>query len=281
MRRDDHVVELQQRARVRLAREHVERGARELAAPECLDERLLVDQLAACSVDESRPVAHAGERVPVHDPARLRAERQVQRQELGFLEHVAHRLRALDPELAVALLRDERVVRDDAHPETARPAGDLLTDPPEAEHAERLAGELDPAPLRALPAALLECGVRLRDVPRERDEQPDGVLRGGDDRRLGRVRDDDPAARRGLDVDVVHPDAGAADHLQLRPTLDQLGGQLRRGADHDRVVVADPLGEVAVRLDVDVEAVFEQLHARVGDGLADEDAQPAQTGAPS
>ena len=197
------------------------------------------------------------------------------------LEHARHRLRALHSELAVTLLRDEGVVRDDAHPEPACAARDLLPDPPEAEHAERLPGELDPAPLRALPATLLERGVCLRDVPRERDEQPDRVLRGGDDRRLGRVRDDDPAARGGLDVDVVDPHACAPDHLQLRAALDQLGGQLRRRANHDRVVVADPLGEVAVRLDVDVEAVPEQLHARVGDRLADEDSQLAQTGAPS
>jgi len=164
---------------------------------------------------------------------------------------------------------------------TESAARDLLPDPPEAEHAERLPGELDSAPLRALPAALLERGVRLRDVPRERDEEAHRVLRGGDDRRLGRVRDDDPAARGSLDVDVVHPNARAADHLQLRAALDQLGGQLRRRANHDRVVVADPLGEIAVRLDVHVEAIFQQLHARVGDRLTDEDSQLAQTGAPS
>ena len=56
--------------------------------------------------------------------------------------------------------------------------------------------------------------MRLRDVARERDEQADRVLGGGDDGRLGRVRDDDAAARGGLDVDVVDTDAGAADHLQ-------------------------------------------------------------------
>ena len=93
-------------------------------------------------------------------------------------------------------------------------ACDLLADAAEAEHAERLAGELDAAVGLALPAALLERGVRLRNVARERDEQPDRVLGRRDDRRLGRVRNDDAAPGRRLDVDVVDADARAADHLQ-------------------------------------------------------------------
>ena len=130
---------------------------------------------------------------------------------------VVERLDALDAELAEPLARRRTGRRRRrASPRPSARARDLLADPAEAEHAERLAGELDAAPARALPAALLERGVRLRDVARERDEQPDRVLGGGDDGRLGRVRDDDPAARRGVDVDVVDADAGAADHLQAR-----------------------------------------------------------------
>ena len=51
----------------------------------------------------------------------------------------------VDAELAKPLLRDERVVRDDGHLEPARAARDLLADAPEAEDAERLALELEPA----------------------------------------------------------------------------------------------------------------------------------------
>ena len=77
--------------------------------------------------------------------------------------------RALDAELAEALGGDERVVRDDLHLQAERAARDLAADPAEAEHAEHLVGELDPAPLRALPAAVDERRVRLRDVARERE----------------------------------------------------------------------------------------------------------------
>ena len=139
----------------------------------------------------------------------------MQREEVGGCEDVVLGRRALDAELAEAVVADERVVRDDLHPEPDRPAGDLLADPAEAEHAERLALELDPAPPRALPAMLLQRGVGLRDVARERNEQADGLLGGRDDGRLGRVRDDDPAPGRRLDVDVVDADARPADHLQV------------------------------------------------------------------
>ena len=51
------------------------------------------------------------------------------------------------------------------------------------------------------------------------------------------------------------------------------GVELRRRADDDRVVVADLLGEVAVRVHVDVEPLAEELDPRLGDRLADEDSQ--------
>ena len=189
------------------------------------------------------------EGVRVDGAAGLVRERQMEGQEVGGRENLVHPVRPGHPELAKPILGDERVVRDHLHPETDRTARDLLADPSEAEHAQRLALELDPAVARAFPPPLLERGVRLRDVPRERDEQPDGVLRRRDDCRLGRIRDDDPAARRGVDVDVVDPHSRPSDHLQPVGPLEDLGGQLRRGADDDRVVVPDPLLErqVAVR----------------------------------
>src|SRR5256885_2064725 len=82
----------------------------------------------------------------------------------------------LTAELAESLLRNERVVCDDTHLEAKRAPRDLLADATEAEHAERLPGELDTAEPRTFPAAVLECRVRLRDVPRQREQQPDGVL---------------------------------------------------------------------------------------------------------
>src|SRR5207244_9945066 len=90
------------------------------------------------------------------------------------------------------------------------------------------------------------------------------------DARLRRVRHHDPAPRRSLDVDIVDPDAGAADHLQPLCALDQLAREPRRRADDDAVVAADDAGEIRVALDVDVEAGAQQLEPRLRDRLANE-----------
>ena len=187
-------------------------------------------------------------------------------------EQLLHRLRLLDAEVAEAVCPHERVVRDDRHPEPERAACDLLADPPEADDAERLPGDLDAAPTGALPPAVLERGVCLGDVPREREDQADRLLGRRDDRRLRRVRDDDPAARRGGDVHVVDPDPRAADHLQPVRPLDDALRETRRRPDHDPVVAVDDLLERRVGVDVDVEAAPEQLDACLGDRLADQDA---------
>ena len=272
MRRHDHVVVREKRPFIGLRREDVECRAGELPRLERLDEGVLVDQGAAGGVDDPGAVLHLRDRLTVDHPPRLVGERRVEGEEVGGREHLVLGRRAVDAEVAEAVVADERVVRDHRHPEPDRAPRHLLADPPETEHAERLPFQLHPAPARALPAALLQRRVRLRDVARERHEQPDGLLRRRDDRRLGRVRDDDAVPRRRVDVDVVDAHPRPADHLQARGLLDQLRRQLRRRADHDRVVAADDLLQRRVPVLVDLESRPEQLHARLGDRLADEHA---------
>ena len=96
MRRRDHVLQLEQRAGVRLLREDVERGRGDLARPEGFEERVLVDELAARRVHESDAVAHLREDFGAHRAARLGAQRQVQRDKVGRCIEVVGRLRALD-----------------------------------------------------------------------------------------------------------------------------------------------------------------------------------------
>ena len=260
MRRDHEVRREKQGPGVRLLREDVDRSAGEPARLECLEQRRLVDELAARGVDQPRPLLHLADRLRADHATRLVVQRQVERDEVGAGEHALERVR-LDAGLPEAIGGDERVVGDHVHLQPERAPRDLLADAAETEDAERLLGELDPAPLRALPASRDERRVRLGDVAGEREQQADGVLGGRDDVRLGRVRDDDPAAGGGLDVDVVDADAGPADHLELRPPLDQLGGELRRRADDDPVVAADDLGEIALAVDVDVELGAQELDA--------------------
>ena len=193
----------------------------------------------------------------------------MEREEIGDGVDLLRRLGSFGAELAEAVGRDVRIERDDAHAETERAPGDLLADPAEAEHAERLAAKLDAGVGAALPAPLLQRRVRLRDVARERDEQADGVLGGGDDGRLRCVRDNDPAPRRRLDIDVVDPDAGAADHLEAVCARDQVGSELRLRPDDDRVVAADDVLNRALEVDVDLEPLAEKVDAGGSDLFPD------------
>lgn len=111
------------------------------------------------------------------------------------------------------------------------------------------------------PLALLDARVRLRDVARHGSDQRDAVLGGGD--RVGRGRVDDEAARRrrGLEVDVVDADAGAADNLQAAARRGKdVGGDLRRRADDEGVGGLDLFVELLrgeAQGDVDVAELFE------------------------
>ena len=187
----------------------------ELARVERLDQRLLVDERPAGGVDEPRAVPHPGDRLAVDHAAGLVGQRRVQRDDVGDREESSSRVSACSTPSSRNRRPDERIVGDDCHPEPGarrRPADRCGR----TRHAERLAASSIPLQRDRSQRPLLERGVRLRDVPGERDDQPDRLLCSRDDGRLGRVRDDDAAACRRFDVDVVDPDTGATDHLEAR-----------------------------------------------------------------
>jgi hypothetical protein len=85
-------------------------------------------------------------------------------------------------------------------------------------------------------------------------------------------------AGRGLDVDVVDPHPGAADHAQAAGGGEDLGGDLCLAAHHERVVpgdARDQLGGLETGHDVHLGGGAEALHPVGRDGVGDEDAQGA------
>jgi len=89
----------------------------------------------------------------------------------------------------------------------------------------------------------LERRVRLRDVARHGREQRDAVLGGGDGVGRGRVDDEAPDLGRGLEVDVVDPDARASHHPQPAPPRLQHLPRHLGAAPHDERVELGHLGE--------------------------------------
>jgi hypothetical protein len=90
------------------------------------------------------------------------------------------------------------------------------------------------------------------------------------------VDDHDATLGRGVHVDVVDADAGAADDLQPRARLDDVRRDLRLTAHDEAFVVADDLQEVVARqsyTDVDLGVAFERVDPVLRNRVDDEDCQ--------
>ena len=276
VRRADEVRRSEQRVigRRRLGREHVECGARDMAAVERLFQRRFVDQPAACAVDDAYALLGLGDILLRQDIARLVGQRRVQRDEIGLGEQSVE-IGLFDAEFDRALGGQEGVEGDDLHAEAEGALGDDAADIAAADQAERLRGQLDAHEVVLRPFARLRQRVRFGDLAREREHHRDRVLGGGDAVAEGRVHHDDALLRRRRDVDIVDTDPGAADDLQVRRGGEDVGGDLGGRADREPVIGADHRDQFVLGLagdDVDVDAAFLEDRGGLGVHLvADED----------
>ena len=209
-------------------------------------QRRFVNQVAACGVDQADALLRPGQPLGVDEVAGLLVARHVERHVVGAREEIVER-HQLDAEVAGHLLRDERVVRDDAHAERRGAARDLLADPAEPGEAERLVAQLFAEKLLLLPLALLHRRIGGRQVAREREHLAERQLGDADAVRARRVHDDDAAGAGGGDVDVVDAGAGAGNHPQARRGGDDRRGHLGGAANDNRVGVGEVGGELVRR----------------------------------
>ncbi len=134
----------------------------------------------------------------------------------------------LDAQIDRTFGGQEGVVGDDLHLQPERPRGDDRADVARPDQPQRLAGDLDSHEAILLPLAGLGRGVGLGQLPGEREDQCNGMF-GGCDRIAERGVHDDHAARRGGgDVDIVDPDPGTPDDLQVGRGVEERGGDLGR-----------------------------------------------------
>jgi hypothetical protein len=181
-----------------------------------------VDDAAPGDVDHAHAILHLRERLVVDEAERLGVLGQVHGDEVRLAIDLLRRLGTLEVELAKALHRHVGVVGDDVHAKALGPLRHEEADAAEPDDTERLVLHLDAGPLRLLPATVLQSGVRLRDVARAGHDHGDRVLGRRENVALGGVHDHDAAPGRRLDVDVVDAHAGAPDHLETAPGLDDL-----------------------------------------------------------
>ena len=210
----------------------------------------------------------------LQDVARLVGQRRVQRDEIGAREQIVE-IDLLDAQFDRALGRQERIERDHLHPQAMRAVGDDRPDIARADQPERLGGHLDPHEAVLLPLAGLGRLVGLGQVAGEREHQRDGVLGGGDRVAERGVHHDHALGAGGGDIDVVDPDPGAADDLEVGRGVEDRLGHLGRAADREPVILADHRGELVGGLAGDLvhldPALAEDLRGLGVHFVADED----------
>ena len=130
------------------------------------------------------------------------------------------------------------------HFQAAGAGGHGQADPPQPDDAQRLAGQLHAHELLAVPAALEQALIGRGDLPRHGQHQGDRQLGGRDGVAAGRVHHDDALLGGGLDVDVVHADAGPRDRPEPGVAVEHVGGDLHAAAADGAVGLQQGLAQV-------------------------------------
>ena len=268
-----HVVAPEQRQRRvgRLRHVHVEPGTEEPPRVERLEQGVLADDPAPGGVDHDRSLGQAAQLVRADHALGLLGQRGVDGEEVRTGQHGVQVVEQLDLQLLGPPTRDVGIERHDRHPQPLRTPGHERADPAEPDDAETRALELTTEEL-AVPRARPDEAVGARHAARGVEHQRHGQLRRGHVVRLRRVHDQDAAAARRLEVDVVDAHAAAPDHAEPGPRPDQLVIDLRATARDDRVERPDDVQEL---LPGDARTV-DDLHVRVRgvtqlDGVGDKD----------
>ena len=102
----------------------------------------------------------------------------------------------------------------------------------ESNDAEGFVADFDAGKFTAIPTPRFDGGVSCGDVASQGHQHRDGVLGGGHTVALRAVHHDDAAAGGGIEIDVVHADAGAADHAERGGLIDHFARDAGGAADN-------------------------------------------------
>ncbi len=275
VRREHHLRQIAQRTvPERLLGEDVEGGSRHFAGGDRLRQRVLVDDVASGGVHDAHSVLHLGERIGPDEPFGLPRLGHMQRDEVRLGKDVVQCGGELHAEAPRPVVAHVGVVGDESHPEGEGPLCHQGSDPPQPDHAQRLAVELHTLKARAIPAAGADGDVGTGHVARLGEQQRQRVLGRGDDVGLGGVDHQHPGGGGRLQVDVVHPDSGAPHDFELGRGGDHLSIHQGAGAHQERLGVTHPrqqLGTFHPHRHVHLAVGGERLHARLGDGFGNDD----------
>ena len=281
VRRQDHVVELTQRAdelvvvALGLFREHVDGGAEQVLVAQRGGQRLDVHHLAPGVVDQIALGLHGANLLFADHPAGGGGVRHVQADHVGQAEQVieaAHLFRVAHRQLG------DHVVEVHLHAHGFRQHRHLGADVAVADDAQLLAADLVAVLGGFQPAATVGHRVLFRDAAHQVDGVSDHQLRHRPGVGVGRVEHRNAALEGGLQIHLVGADTETAHADQLFGGLEDLLGELGARADADKMGVLDGVLEVVAgerggqKLHVAVAVRLQIIHRVLVDALEQEDA---------
>ena len=224
VRRQHDVVHLEKlaRRRQRLRLEGIEPRRQQLAGVQRRHHGLLIDDVAACAIDQDRAALHAGKALGVDDVMVGFAAGAMQREDVALGHQLVER-HVAGVELLLDLFAGPvGIMIDDLDFEALQALGDVLADIAEAENADRLAGQLaaERTQLGVDPFARAHAAVGHRDAPQRAQDQQHGVLGHSARVRTCGDRHRNTLSLRAFQVDLVDADAPFVNQPQLRRFLE-------------------------------------------------------------
>ncbi len=137
-------------------------------------------------------------------------------------------------QLEVCLDIDD-ITADHFHPENESATGHFHPDPPTADHAQCFPVQLCSGMELLFPSMGFHRQVSGTMVANGSQHQPERVLGNGYRGCRGSVGDLDSLFFSGFQIDVIQPDAGSNNQLQVRGGSDNILGHLGRSSDYRRV----------------------------------------------
>ena len=139
---------------------------------------------------------------------------------------------------------DIRIVGNDVHAHSPALARHFASNAAEADDAQRLSCEFHTLEPGFFPLPVLQRLIGLRNVARQGEQHRDGVFSSSGRRSTRRVHDQDAAFGGGIEIDIVHTDAGAADDPEAFRFLYEFPIHSRAAANDDAVHVANDVEQL-------------------------------------
>lgn len=218
----------------RFALEDVQSGPGDLPRAQRVQERGLVHERSPGDVDEVDPGLHGRERLGVQKVVVLPRLGGVQADHVRVLEERAK----IDHRGRVAARRDERVIGHQMDLERCQPAGDLARDAPVA-HQTHIATRELASMGSPLPPPRLRRRGRWEEVSHEEEREGDREFRHAGRGGARSIDDADVACARGGHIDVIDPDPGPRDELELGSPAEQARVDLGTAAHDERPRVGE------------------------------------------